>query len=184
MRLEFDGSRQSKATYNNTYAPTVRPESVRLFHIYAVEYSWIIKQYDVPQAFLRSKADCDIFVHPPNGFSEFAGQLLKLSKMLYGSKQAAHLWYNLLNDFLIEIGFTASFMDPCFYRRLTANGEVEAIIILHVDDMRVAATELVMNELHKLLYDKFDITTSDDGRFLGMDTAYDLETGVLICVCI
>jgi hypothetical protein len=179
VRLVFDGSRQSEATYNNTYAPTVRPESVRLFHIYAVEYSWIIMQYDVPQAFLRSKADCDIFVHPPNGFSEFAGQLLKLSKMLYGSKQAAHLWYNLLNDFLIEIGFTASFMDPCFYRRLTANGEVEALIILHVDDMRVAATDLVMKELHKLLYDKFDITTSDDGRFLGMDTEYDLETGVL-----
>jgi hypothetical protein len=60
VRLEFDGSRQSEAIYHNTYAPTVRPESMRLFHVYAVEYSWIIKQYDMPQAFLRSKADCDI----------------------------------------------------------------------------------------------------------------------------
>jgi hypothetical protein len=71
VRLVFDGSRQSEATYNNTYAPTVRPESVRLFHVYAVEYSWLIRQYDVPQAFLRSKADCDIFVYPPNGFPSF-----------------------------------------------------------------------------------------------------------------
>jgi hypothetical protein len=39
VRLVFDGSRQSEATYNETYAPTVRPESVRLFHIYAVEFS-------------------------------------------------------------------------------------------------------------------------------------------------
>ena len=85
VRLVFDGSRQSEATYNETYAPTVRPESVRLFHIYAVEYAWIIQQYDVPQAFLRSDADCDIFCAPPNGFAEFPGQLLKLSKMLYGS---------------------------------------------------------------------------------------------------
>ena len=141
VRLVFDGSRQSEATYNQTYAPTVRSESVRLFHIYAVEYSWTIEQYDVPQAFLRSDADCDIFCAPPQGFSEFPGQLLKLSKMLYGSKQAAALWYNLLNAFLIEIGFQSSEMDPCFYRRVTSSkpGEVphiDALIILHVDDIK------------------------------------------------
>ena len=183
VRLVFDGSRQSEATYNNTYAPTVRPESVRLFHVYAVEYSWLIRQYDVPQAFLRSKADCDIFVYPPNGFSDFPGQLLKLSKMLYGSKQAAHLWYNLLNEFLLGIGFTASDMDPCFYRRLTPgpNGEshIDALIILHVDDMRVAATEAVIDDIHALLFAKFEITTSDTGRFLGMDTDYNLDNGIL-----
>jgi hypothetical protein len=101
VRLVFDGSKQSAATYSVTYAPTVRAESVRLFHIYAIEYSWEIQQYDVPQAFLRSDADCDIFAYPPKGFAEFPGQLLKLSKMLYGSKQAAALWYNLLNTFLL-----------------------------------------------------------------------------------
>jgi hypothetical protein len=70
-----------------------------------MEYSWTIRQFDVPQAFLRSDADYDIFVYPRNVFSEFPGQLLKLAKMLYGSKQAAHLWFNLLNAFLLEIGF-------------------------------------------------------------------------------
>jgi hypothetical protein len=73
-----------------TYAPIVRAESVRLFHLYAVEY-------DVSQAFLRSDADCPIFIYPPKGQADFPGQILKLSKMLYGSKQAAALWYNLLN---------------------------------------------------------------------------------------
>jgi hypothetical protein len=85
--------------------------------------------------------------------------------MLYGSKQAAHLWYKLLNDFLLEIGFTASLMDPCFYRRIAANGEIEALIILHVDDMRIAASDHVTTEIHALFFDKFDITTSDTDRF-------------------
>jgi hypothetical protein len=44
VRLVFDGSRQSPTTYNTTYAPTVRAESVRLFHLYAVEYGWPIQQ--------------------------------------------------------------------------------------------------------------------------------------------
>ena len=39
VRLVFDGSRQSPATFTETYAPTVRSESVRLFHIFAVEYA-------------------------------------------------------------------------------------------------------------------------------------------------
>ncbi len=46
----------------------------------AVEYGWLIQQYDVPQAFLRSDADCTIFVHPPKGQSDYPGQILKLSK--------------------------------------------------------------------------------------------------------
>ena len=184
VRLVFDGSRQSSATYNETYAPTVRSESVRLFHIFAVEYAWHIQQYDVPQAFLRSEADCDIFCYPPNGFAEYPGQLLKLSKMLYGSKQAAALWYNLINTFLLKIGFQASEMDPCFYRRAVSctipdEPSCDAIIILHVDDMRVAGSEHVLTEIYKQLFKEFEITISDSGRFLGMDTDYNLVTGVL-----
>jgi hypothetical protein len=144
VRLVFNGARQSPSTYTETFAPTVRAESVRLFHIYSVEYGFHIDQFDVPQAFLRSDADCDIFVYPPRGNQEFPGQILKLSKMLYGSKQAAALWFNLLDSFLKRIGFVSSYFDPCFYRRpITTNShdldlaQCDAIIILHVDDMRV-----------------------------------------------
>jgi hypothetical protein len=180
----FDGSRQSPNTYGITYAPTVRAESVRLFHLYAVEYGWHIQQYDVPQAFLRSDADCTIFVHPPKGQSDFPGQILKLSKMLYGSKQAAALWYNLLNTFLLKMGFLASPMDPCFYRRPCAistdpnDPRSDAIIILHVDDMRVAAGPDVLTLIHDQLFSEFQITTSDSGRFLGMDTDYNMDSGI------
>jgi hypothetical protein len=182
VRLVFDGSRQSPTTYSITYAPTVRAESVRMFHLYAVEYGWHIQQYDVPQAFLRSEADCTIFVYLPKGQSDFPGQLLKLAKMLYG--RAAALWYNLLNSFLIKLGFVASPMDSCFYRRACpavtdpTMAKSDAIIILHVDDMRVAASPDVLQVIHDKLYAEFQITTSDCGRFLGMDTEYNLATGV------
>ncbi len=56
---------------------------------------------------------------------------------------------------------------------------IDALIVLHVDDMRVAATECVIKDIHDKLFTKFEITTSDTGRFLGMDTAYDLKEGIL-----
>ena len=104
--------------------------------------------------------------------------------MLYGSKQAALLWFNLLNEFLTEIGFVSASMDPCFYRRPIHNAEEneassDAIIILHVDDMRVAAPPEILQIIHDQLFVEFQITTSDTGRFLGMDVDYDLHTGVL-----
>jgi hypothetical protein len=106
VRLVFDGSRQSETTYNETYAPTVRAESVRLFHIFCVEEGYQIGQYDVPQAFLKADIDHDISVYPPKGQGEYPRQILKLRRALYGGKQRAYLWFTLMNSFLMELGFT------------------------------------------------------------------------------
>ncbi len=173
VRLVFDGSKQSPETYSETYAPTARGESVRLFHVYAVEEAWSISQFDVPQAFLKSKIDCDIFVYPPKNFSEFPGQLLKLRLALYGAKQSAALWNQLINGFLLGLGFSPSPMDPCLYKR------DDAIIILFCDDLRVAGLPGTVATIKAALFDEFQITTSDGTRFLGMDTVYDQENGHL-----
>jgi hypothetical protein len=55
----------------------------------------------------------------------------------------------------------------------------DALIILHVDDMRVAAEHAVLKDIHDRLFSEFQITTSDTGRFLGMDTEYNVNTGIL-----
>jgi hypothetical protein len=78
---------------------------------------WDIRQYDVPQAFLQSPVDYDIFVYPPRANVEFPGQLLKLRLALYGAKQSSALFYKLLHGFLLSLGFVSSTMDACFYKR-------------------------------------------------------------------
>jgi hypothetical protein len=173
VRLVFDGSKQSPSTYDDTYSPTVRPESIRLFHVFSVEMGWDIRQYDVPQAFLQSPVDHVIFVHLPRSNVEFPGQILKLRLALYGAKQSAALFFKLLNAFLVTLGFVSSTLDPCFYRR------EDAILIVHVDDMRCAGTSAALLSIHEALSLRFNITTGDGSRFLGMDTRYDLESGVL-----
>ncbi len=175
VRLVFDGSRQSPSTYDDTYSPTVRPESIRFFHIFAVEMGWAIRKYDVPQAFLQSPVDHDIFVYPPRANFEFPGQILKLRLALYGAKQSSALFFKLLNRFLIgELNFDACTMDPCFYKR------ADAILIVHVDDMRCAGTPEALSTIHAALSLRFNITTGDGTRFLGMDASYDLSAGVLL----
>jgi hypothetical protein len=64
-------------------------------------------------------------------------------------------------------------MDRCFYRRH------DALLIVHVDDMRCAGTPEALQSIHDALLRRFQITTGDGTRFLGMDTTYDLPTGFL-----
>jgi hypothetical protein len=173
VRLVFDGSRQNPETYTDTYAPTARGESVRLFHVFAVEEGWTIAQFDVPQAFLKSEIDCILFVYPSTHFVEFPGQLLKLRLSLYGAKQSAALWNQMIDGFLRGLGFSPSPMDPCLYKR------PDAIIILFCDDLRVAGLPATVLEIKTALFKEYQITTSDGTRFLGMDTHYDLEKGFL-----
>ncbi len=173
VRLVFDGSRQSASTFSETYAPTVRAESVRLFHIICVEEGFQIGQYDVPQAFLKADIDHDIFAFPPRGQEAFPGQILKLCRALYGGKQSAYLWFQMMNEFLVGLGLKASSLDACFYRRH------DALLILYCDDLRIGAAPEVLFSLHAALLERFDVTTAPGDRFLGMDTSYDLQAGVL-----
>jgi hypothetical protein len=178
VRLVFNGSRQSPDTYTTTFAPTVRAESIRLFHMLSVEYSHEIRQYDVPQAFLTSAVDCTIFLHPPKGNADFPGQILLLKRMLYGAKQAAFLFYDALSKFFMDLGFVASDLDKCFFKRLEEDGSL-SLMILHVDDFRLGATTKIQDELYKLLFDKWQVTTCSGLRFLGMDVYYDRDAGYL-----
>jgi hypothetical protein len=145
VRLVFDGSRQSASTYSETYAPTVRAEPVRLFHIVCVEEGYHIGQYEVPQAFLKAEIDHDIFAYPPKGQSLFPGQILKLHRALYGGKQSVFLWFSVMNVFLMELGFTPSPLDSCLYRRH------DALLILYCDDLRIGASPDVLSCLHTSL---------------------------------
>jgi hypothetical protein len=132
-----------------------------------------IRQYDVPQAFLQSPVDHDISVYPPRNNVGFPGQLLKLRLALYGAKQSSDLFFKLLNGFLLSLGFVSFQLDACFYKR------DDALLIVHVDDMRCAGTPEALQSIHEALFTRFKITTGDGSRFLGMDTCYDLSAGIL-----
>jgi hypothetical protein len=78
-----------------------------------------------------------------------------------------------MNAFIVELGFTPSYMDKCLYRR------ADAILILFCDDLRIAASDDTLMIFHAAFFAKFGVTTAPGHRFLGMDTFYDRRTGIL-----
>ena len=54
--------------FKETYAPTARPETIRLVFAVAAQYDCILEQMDVKSAYLHSKIEEEIFLQQPEGF--------------------------------------------------------------------------------------------------------------------
>jgi hypothetical protein len=61
-----------------------------------------------------------------------------LRKALYGCVQASRLWYLKLSQFLKDIGYTNSEIEPCVFRKV--EGDTVYLMIVYVDDLLIIAS--------------------------------------------
>ena len=84
--------------FNETWAPVVRIESVRVLLALAALFDLWIIHIDAKTAFLNGNSDVELYVRQPEGFVDrrYPNHVLRLCKSLYGLKQAPRIWYLLL----------------------------------------------------------------------------------------
>ncbi|GKD02173.1 retrovirus-related pol polyprotein from transposon TNT 1-94, partial [Tanacetum coccineum] len=90
-RLVAQGySQEDGINYDETFAPVVRMEAIKIFLAFATYMNFTVFQMDVKSAFLNGKLKEEVYVKQPPGFesSEFSDYVCKLDKALYGLKQA------------------------------------------------------------------------------------------------
>jgi hypothetical protein len=73
----------------------------------------------VKSAFLNGPIKEEVYVEQPPGFedNEYPNHVYKLSKALYGPKQAPRAWYECLRDFLITNGFKVGKAGSIFFTK-------------------------------------------------------------------
>ena len=71
-----------------------------------------------------------------------SGKIVRLNKALYDLKQSGRAWDKLLSSSLVECGFEQCLLDPCVFRLRVAD-DVVVMMVFHVDDIMIAATEEV-----------------------------------------
>nr|GEZ28587.1 copia protein [Tanacetum cinerariifolium] len=90
-RLVAQGYNQQEGiSYDETYAPVARLESIRILLAYACALDFKLFQMDVKSAFLNGFINEEVYVAQPPGFIDFEkpDHVYKLKKALYGLKQA------------------------------------------------------------------------------------------------
>jgi hypothetical protein len=126
--------------FEETFAPIVRLGSIRVLLAYVVYHSFKLCQMDVKSVFLNGPIKEEIYVEQLLGFEDdmYPNHVYKLSKVLYGLKQALRAWHECLRDFLISNAFKIGKADPTLFTK-TYDGDL-FICQIYVDDIIFGST--------------------------------------------
>jgi len=168
-------SQKHRINYEETFAPTMRLDALRILLAIAAKKRWKIHQMDVVSAFLAGRLKEKIFMKVPEPLVHIFGKYVRIRKSLYGLKQAARVWYLLLSGFFESIGFRALPTDPSIMIN-KANG---VVIGIHVDDMVLTGgNEDAIADVKRKLQAKFEIKDLGEARkIVGIRVTRDLMKG-------
>ncbi|ETV69823.1 hypothetical protein H257_14446 [Aphanomyces astaci] len=79
--------------YDETYAPVVRGDSLRLTLAIVTERGMKCRQGDTTNAYIHADSDRMLHMDMPDGFGDDSGRVWVIEKALYGMKQSALMWY-------------------------------------------------------------------------------------------
>ncbi|GJV30725.1 retrovirus-related pol polyprotein from transposon TNT 1-94 [Tanacetum coccineum] len=154
-RLVAHGYRQYDGIdFEESFAPVVRLEAIRIFLVFAAHMNMVVYQMDVKTAFLNGNlqeevyvSELDRFVDPDN-----PNHVYKLKKALYGLKQAPRAWYDMLSSFLISQDFSKGSVDPTMF--IHREGKELLLVQVYVDDIIfVASTPELCDLFAKIMLD-------------------------------
>jgi hypothetical protein len=137
-RLVARGFSQVQGTdYNETFAPTARMDTLRLFLATVAAEDLECAHFDIKNAFTESHLKEEIYLSPPQGLDVKKGCVLQVMRSLYGLKQAARDWNLLIKKELLAWGFVQSKADPCMF----IHEERGLRLLVYVDDIVAAAKQ-------------------------------------------
>jgi len=119
--------------YNETFAPVIRYQNVRLLIALAVKYGLKIHQLDAITAFLQGNVEEELYIEQPEGFNDGSDRVCRLKKAIYGLKQAGRQWNKTLDSELRNMSLTKSKLDPCLY----FEEGMKLFIAIYVDDFLI-----------------------------------------------
>ncbi|XP_014503083.1 uncharacterized protein LOC106763399 [Vigna radiata var. radiata] len=108
------------------------------------------------------------------------GQVYKLTKSLYGLKQASRQWFEKLSSYLISVNYNQSKSDHSLFTKKTATGFTA--LLVYVDDIVLAGNSMdEINSIKDLLHKRFRIKDLGELKyFLGLKVARS-KKGIHLC---
>lgn len=165
--------------YVETFSPVVKHTSFRVILSLAAAYDLEMIQLDIKTAFLYGELEEEIYMMQPEGFviPGKENHVCRLTKSIYGLKQASRAWNKKFHDFIMIFGLVQSKADSCVYFRHQRKGEevVEfTILIIYVDDGIIFSNKpQVMTDILEHLKRTFEVKSFSADRFLGVNIIRD-----------
>lgn len=154
--------------YQETFSPVVKFTSIRAILALAASKRMKLQQFDVKTAFLNGDLEENVYMSQPIGYDDNSGRVCKLSKSLYGLKQASRCWNKKFTSFITKFDFKASESDSCVF---VCNGEKGMMVLaIYVDDGLIAAeNEEAILPVIEHLREEFEVKVFEAKCFLGLE---------------
>ncbi|GJY28141.1 retrovirus-related pol polyprotein from transposon TNT 1-94 [Tanacetum coccineum] len=117
---------------------------------------------DINNAFLHGDLNEEVCMKVPQGYAQNLppNTVCKLTKSIYGLKQANRQWFEKLTTFLIQLGFKQSYVDTSLFT-ITHKG-IQTSLLVYVDDILIVSKDTSFITLIKQhLHTKFSIKDLD-----------------------
>ena len=200
-----DGRRQRVyKTKEETSSPTVALESVFLTSLIDAKEGRKVATVDVPGAFMQSEMDEVVHMRidgeaaklllevDRETYEPFLAQekgkpvlYVQLMKALYGTLQAAYLFWLDLTAELEKLGFVKNDYDLCVANK-TINGK-QCTVVWHVDDLKISHMEQsVIDDIIQKLQDRYGklkpltVTRGSVHDYLGMTLDFSVKGKVMV----
>ncbi|CAI7763549.1 unnamed protein product, partial [Closterium sp. NIES-54] len=166
---------KEKQDFNEIFAPTAKPPTLRILLADAAISGKSIIQMDISTAFLNGVLEEDVYMTQPPGYEDGTGRVCKLKKSIYGLKQAPRCWYQKLAAVLEEMGFRTSSCDESLF--LKGEGEKLVLFLVYVDDILLFSSSMkeIQNVQEQLMKNFKCKTLGEVKYYLGMHVERDLD---------
>ncbi|GJT89234.1 zinc finger, CCHC-type containing protein [Tanacetum coccineum] len=145
--------------FDEVFAPVARIETVRLILALAAYHGWQVHHLDVKSAFLHGDLKEEVYVTQPEGFIQRGnlGKVYKLTKALYGLRQAPRAWNVKLDQTLKSLDFKKCNLEQAVYTKRSKTSTL--IVGVYVDDLIITGTPRKEIDLFKSqMEDKFEMS--------------------------
>ena len=118
----------------------------------ATLYDYHVHQMDVVTAFLHGVLKEELYISQPEGYIQPSNpsKVCHLLKSLHGLKQAACVWYEAFDSFLLSHGFLKCISDTNVYIRRF--GSYLILLGLYIDDLIIISNDLQYLHTTKSLF--------------------------------
>ncbi|XXG71992.1 hypothetical protein AAC387_Pa07g1189 [Persea americana] len=153
--------------FKETFSPVSLKDSFRTIMALVAHLDLELRQMDVKTAFLNGYIDKTIYMAQPENFEsgDRKNMVCKLTKSIYGFKQASRQWYHKFHQVIISFGFETNAVDNCVYHKFS--GSKHIFLVLYVDDILLAANDIgMLHETKRFLSKKFEMKDLGDASFV------------------